>query len=65
MVGLLFLNLIEEKLISMKILHYIPSIDQNYGGVSSYLRLLAYSLGKIAELHIATHHSSNELKIEN
>lgn len=49
----------------MKIMHYIPSIDQNYGGVSSYLRMLAYSLGKITELHIVTHHSENELKIEN
>lgn len=49
----------------MIILHYIPSIDQNSGGVGAYLKLLAHSLGKIAELHIVTHHSENELDIEN
>lgn len=49
----------------MKILHYIPSIDQNSGGVGAYLKLLSHSLGKIAELHIVTHHSANELTLEN
>ena len=49
----------------MKIIHYIPSIDQSSGGVGAYLKLLAHSLGKITELHIITHHSENELKIEN
>lgn len=46
----------------MKIIHYIPSIDQSSGGVGAYLKLLAHSLGKITELHIITHHSENELK---
>ena len=49
----------------MVVLHYIPSIDQSSGGVGAYLKLLAHSLGKISELHIVSHHSENELKIEN
>lgn len=49
----------------MIVLHYIPSIDRSSGGVGSYLKLLAHSLGKMTELHIVTHHSENELVIEN
>ena len=49
----------------MIVLHYIPSIDQSSGGVGSYLKLLAHSLGEMTELHIVSHHSENELKIEN
>lgn len=49
----------------MKILHYIPSIDRSSGGVGGYLQLLAHNLGKIAELHIVSHHSANELSIDN
>ena len=47
----------------MKVLHYIPSIDQTSGGVGSYLKLLASSLGKLVELHVVSHHSPNELYI--
>lgn len=49
----------------MKVLHYIPSVDQSSGGVGAYLKLLAHSLGKISELHVVSHHSDNELDIEN
>lgn len=49
----------------MKVLHYIPSVDQSSGGVGAYLKLLAHSLGKISELHVVSHHSKNELNIEN
>ena len=49
----------------MIVLHYIPSIDRSSGGVGSYLKLLAHSLGEMTELHIVSHHSENELKIEN
>lgn len=49
----------------MKVLHYIPSIDQTSGGVGSYLKLLASSLGKLVELHVVSHHSPNELYIPN
>lgn len=49
----------------MKVLHYIPSIDKSSGGVGSYLQLLAHDLGNIAELHIVSHKSDNELKIKN
>ena len=49
----------------MKVLHYIPSIDQTSGGVGSYLKLLANSLGKLVELHVVSHHSPNELYIPN
>ena len=50
---------------NMKVLHYIPSIDQTSGGVGSYLKLLASSLGKLVELHVVSHHSPNELYIPN
>lgn len=42
---------------NMKVLHYIPSIDQTSGGVGSYLKLLASSLGKLVELNVVSHHS--------
>ncbi|WP_455668832.1 glycosyltransferase [Phocaeicola sp.] len=49
----------------MKVLHYIPSISRAGGGVSAYLQLLSYSLGKIVELHIISHHTKDELILEN
>ena len=49
----------------MKILHYIPSIGKNGGGVSAYLQLLSGSLGNIVELHIVCHPSKDELELEN
>lgn len=49
----------------MKVLHYIPSISKAGGGVSAYLQLLSYSLGKIVELHIVSHHTKDELLLEN
>lgn len=49
----------------MVVLHYIPSIDQSSGGVGAYLELLALELGKLVDLHIVTHHSENELVLEN
>ena len=49
----------------MKVLHYIPSIDEKSGGVGAYMQLLARDLGKLCELHIITHHSDDELKLEN
>lgn len=48
----------------MKILHYIPSIDRASGGVGAYMQLLAKELGKLVELHVATHPSANPLTIE-
>lgn len=57
--------LLNKKNVKMKILHYIPSIDQTSGGVGSYLKLLASSLGKHVELHVVSHHSPNELTINN
>lgn len=50
---------------NMKIIHYIPSIDRNAGGTSTYMQLLAKELGKIAELHVITHRSDNPLNLEN
>lgn len=47
------------------IIHYIPSIDRSSGGVGNYLQLLAHDLGNIAELHIVSHESDNELQIDN
>ena len=49
----------------MKVLHYIPSIDRESGGVGSYMQLLAKPLGNIVELHVATHQSKHELQLEN
>lgn len=49
----------------MKILHYIPSIDRASGGVGAYMQLLTKELGKLVELHVVTHRSENELRLEN
>lgn len=49
----------------MRILHYIPSIDESSGGVGAYMQLLARDLGKLCELHIVTHNEDNERKLEN
>ena len=49
----------------MTILHYILSIDQSSGGVGSYMQLLAKPLGRLVELHVVSHRSSNELALEN
>ena len=49
----------------MKILHYIPSIDEESGGVGAYMQLLTRDLGKLCELHVVTHRSNNERRLEN
>lgn len=49
----------------MKILHYIPSIDETSGGVGAYMQLLARDLGKKVELHVVTHQGNNERVLEN
>lgn len=49
----------------MKILHYIPSIDESSGGVGAYMQLLARDLGKLCELHVVTHRSERMLTLEN
>ena len=46
------------------IVHYTPSIDCSSGGVGGYLQVLSHDLGKHVELHVVTHHSEDELKIE-
>lgn len=50
---------------SMKIIHYIPSIDRIAGGTSTYMQVLGKELGKLAEVHIITHASENPLPISN
>lgn len=45
----------------MRILHYIPSIDRSMGGTSAYMQLLCGSLGRMAELHVATHEGREPL----
>lgn len=52
-------------LFSMKILHYIPSIDRTSGGVGAYMQLLTVELGKLVELHVVTHREDNPLELEN
>lgn len=49
----------------MRIVHYIPSVDESSGGVGAYMQLLAKELGRLCELHIITHPSDNERRIEN
>lgn len=49
----------------MTILHYTPSIDHSAGGVGSFMQLLARDLGKLCEMHVVTHRSAEELKLEN
>ena len=49
----------------MTILHYIPTIDRNSGGLGSYIQLISKELGKLVNLHIITHESENPLDIEN
>ncbi len=49
----------------MKVLHYIPSIDESSGGVGAYMQLLTRDLGMLCELHVITHKSKNERKLEN
>ena len=49
----------------MKILQYIPTIDENSGGLGAYMQLLTRDLGVLIELHILTHHTDNERKLEN
>ena len=49
----------------MKILQYIPSIDEHSGGLGAYMQLLARDLGVLVELHVLTHHTNNERKLEN
>ena len=47
----------------MILLHYLPSLDRASGGTTAYMRLLAAELGKLVELHIATHLSDNPMPI--
>lgn len=49
----------------MKILHYIPSIDETSGGVGAYMQLLSRDLGRLCELHVVTHKSEHMLMLEN
>lgn len=49
----------------MKIIHYIPTIDRNWGGTTAYMQLLSNELGKLTELHIFTHSSDNPVEIQN
>ena len=49
----------------MKILHYIPSIDEESGGVGAYMQLLTRDLGKLCELHVVTHKSDKMRELEN
>lgn len=49
----------------MKVIHYIPTIDRNWGGTTAYMQLLANELSKLTELHIFTHASENPIEIQN
>ena len=48
----------------MRILHYTPSLDRTWGGTAFYMQLLTKELGRLVELHVASHASMNELMME-
>lgn len=50
---------------SLKIIHYVPSIDRASGGVSTYIQQLSKELGKICNLYIVTSKTKNPISIEN
>lgn len=50
----------------MKVLHYVPSLAIRTGGVAAYLAVLSLELGKLVDLHIATHdEGEQELETHN
>lgn len=49
----------------MKVLHYIPSMAREQGGIASYLSILSGELGKRCELVIATCIQANNLPMQN
>lgn len=49
----------------MKILHYIPAIDNSSGGIGAYMQLLARDLGKLCELHVVTHKNEEDRILDN
>lgn len=49
----------------MKILHYIPSLDRTWGGTTSYMQSLSKELGLLVDLHVVSHHSANQVALEN
>ena len=50
----------------MKVLHYVPSLAVRTGGVAAYLAVLSLELGKLVDLHIATHdEGEQELETHN
>lgn len=48
----------------MKVVHFIPSIDQASGGTTAYMQLLANELGKSVDLYILTAISLNPVEIK-
>ena len=50
----------------MKVLHYVPSLAVRTVGVAAYLAVLSSELGKLVDLHIATHdEGEQELETHN
>lgn len=49
----------------MRVLHYIPSMTREQGGIASYLSILSGELGKRCELLIATCAQTNNLPMTN
>lgn len=49
----------------MKVLHYIPSIARNLGGMATYLSILSEELGRRCELVIATSVQEHDLPMNN
>lgn len=48
----------------MKIIHYISSIGKSGGGVSAYVQLLSFSLGRLVDLHIITHYTTDAMQLK-
>lgn len=49
----------------LTILHYTPFISKSLGGVPAFMHLMTRDLGKLCDLHIITHRSTDDYILEN
>lgn len=49
----------------MKVLLFMPDIDQSSGGTTTWLRTLAEELGQLVDLHIATYKTAHPVQVNN
>lgn len=49
----------------LKVIHYIPALSRNLGGVAMYMQLLTKYLGQLCKLTVVTRPFPNPLELEN